>query len=150
MDMPLDALTDASDDALLVLFANGNQSAATALTQRLTPRVLAHAYRLLGDRSEAEDVTQDALVRLWKMAPDWRLDEAKVTTWLYRVVGNLCIDRMRKHRNRPLPLESVPDPADTARTVDETLQQKARSVALQTALLALPERQRQAGYPAQY
>ena len=124
MDMPLDALTDASDDALLVLFANGNQSAATALTQRLTPWVLAHAYRLLGDRSEAEDVTQDALVRLWKMAPDWRLDEAKVTTWLYRVVGNLCIDRMRKHRNRPLPLESVPDPADTARTVDETLHKK--------------------------
>ena len=48
MDMPLDALTDASDDALLVLFANGDQSAATALTQRLTSRVLAHAYRLLG------------------------------------------------------------------------------------------------------
>jgi DNA-directed RNA polymerase specialized sigma24 family protein len=57
MDMPLDALTDASDDALLVLFANGDQSAATALTQRLPSLVLAHAYRLLGDRSEAEDVT---------------------------------------------------------------------------------------------
>ena len=124
MDMPLDALTDGSDDALLALFANGGQSASTALTQRLTPRVLAHAYRLLGDRSEAEDVTQDALVRLWKMAPDWRQGESKVTTWLYRVVGNLCIDRMRKHRKRPLPLESVPDPADTARTVDETLHKK--------------------------
>ena len=48
VNMPLDALTDASDDALLVLFANGDQSAATALTQRLTSRVLAHAYRLLG------------------------------------------------------------------------------------------------------
>ena len=53
------------------------------------------------------------------MAPDWRQGEAKVTTWLFRVLGNLCIDRMRKHRNRPLPLESVPDPADTARTVDK-------------------------------
>ena len=80
MDIPLDALTDGSDDALLELFANGGQSASTALTQRLTPRVLAHAYRLLGDRSEAEDVTQDALVRLWKMAPDWRQGESKVTT----------------------------------------------------------------------
>jgi RNA polymerase sigma-70 factor (ECF subfamily) len=78
------------------------------------------------------------------MAPDWLQGEAKVTTWLYRVAGNRCIDRMRKHRNRPLPLERVPDPADAARTVDETLQQKAHSVALQTALLALPERQRQA------
>jgi len=46
VDMLLDALTDASVDALLMLFANGNQSAATALTQRLSPRVLAHAYRL--------------------------------------------------------------------------------------------------------
>ena len=48
LNISLDALTDASDDALLVLFANGDQSAATALTQRLTSRVLAHAYRLLG------------------------------------------------------------------------------------------------------
>ena len=80
VDMLLDALTDASVDALLMLFANGNQSAATALTQRLSPRVLAHAYRLLGDRSEAEDVTQYAVVRLSKMEPDWRQGEAKVTT----------------------------------------------------------------------
>ena len=48
MDMRLDALTNASDNVLLVLFANGDQSAATALTQRLTSRVLAHAYRSLG------------------------------------------------------------------------------------------------------
>ena len=58
--MRLDALTNASDNVLLVLFANGDHSAATALTQRLTPRVLAHAYRLLGSCSKAEDVMQDA------------------------------------------------------------------------------------------
>ena len=64
VDRPLDNLTDASDDTLLVLFTNGDENAVAALTQRLTLRVLAHAYRLLGDRSEAEDVTQDAMVRL--------------------------------------------------------------------------------------
>jgi DNA-directed RNA polymerase specialized sigma24 family protein len=51
---------------------------------------------------------------------------------------------MRKHHTRPLPLEIVPDLADNGETADDTLQQKARFVALQTALLALPERQRQA------
>ena len=105
--MPLDAMKDISDDALLVLFANGDRAAARALTLRLTPRVLAHAQRLLGNAAEAEDVAQEAMLRLWKVAPDWRQGDAKVTTWLYRVVANLCTDRLRKAR--PLPLDAAPE-----------------------------------------
>ena len=97
--MPLDALTNVSDDALLVLFANGDPKAAVVLSHRLGPRIFAHGYRLLGDRSEAEDVAQEAMLRLWKMAPEWRPGEAKITTWLFRVVSNLCIDRKRRDNN---------------------------------------------------
>ena len=96
--MPFDALNEVSDEALLVAFGNGDRHAARALTQRLTPRVLGYATRLLGDRTEAEDVAQDAMLRLWRIAPDWRQGEAKITTWLYRVVSNLCTDRLRKRR----------------------------------------------------
>ena len=81
--MPLDALTNVSDDALLVLFANGDPKAAVVLSHRLGPRIFAHGYRLLGDRSEAEDVAQEAMLRLWKMAPEWRPGEAKITTWFF-------------------------------------------------------------------
>ena len=142
--MPLDSLTNASDDALLVLFANGDPKAALVLTHRLSPRVFAYGFRLLGDRNEAEDVAQEAMLRLWKVAPNWRPGEAKITTWLFRVVSNLSIDRKRRHHSRAVSLDAVADPPDGADSVEQTLQDKARSEALQTALLTLPDRQRQA------
>lgn len=140
--MPRDSFEDTSDDALLVLYANGDPSAARVLTMRLTPKVFGHAFRMLGDRSEAEDVAQEALIRLWKQAPDWRQNEAKVTTWLYRVVANLCTDRLRKARG--VALDSVPEPEDEALSAADGMQHKARVHALQAALNDLPERQKQA------
>jgi len=141
--MALDALSDVSDEALLVLYANGDPAAARALTLRMTPRVLAFAARILGgDRAEAEDVAQEAMLRLWRVAPDWRQGEAKVTTWLYRVVSNLCTDRLRRRRHADI--DSVPEPEDGAPAALARLIEADRAQALETALQALPERQRQA------
>ena len=140
--MALDIQTEISNEALLVLFANGDGAAARALTLRLGPIVLAHATRLLGNRADAEDVTQDAMMRLWKIAPEWRQDEAKVTTWLYRVTANLCTDRLR--RKRGASIDEVPEPLDEAPSVAQVMQSKARNEALNAALQELPERQRQA------
>jgi RNA polymerase sigma-70 factor, ECF subfamily len=140
--MPFDALTELSDEALLVAFSNGDRGAARALTMRLTPRILGYSVRLLGDRAEADDVAQEAMLRLWRMAPDWRQGEAKVTTWLFRVVSNLCTDRLRK--KRALALEAIPEPADDAPSVLASMAEAERQAALQTALAGLPERQRQA------
>jgi len=142
--MPLDAHDDVPDEALLVLFANGDEAAARVLTLRLTPRVMAHAYRLLGNRAEAEDVAQEAMLRLWKQARDWRQGEAKVTTWLYRVVANLCIDRQRRARGGSVALDAIPEPADGRASAAEAMQERARAEALQMALNDLPERQHQA------
>lgn len=139
-----DVSHDASDEALLVAFANGDRRAARDLTARLTPRVYAHAARLLGgDRAEAEDVAQEAMLRLWKIAGAWRQGEAKVTTWLYRVTANLCTDRLRR-RGRAAPLEAAGDPADEGPGAVATLVAQDRAAALDAALMALPERQRQA------
>ena len=140
--MPFDARSEVADDVLLRRFARGDAEAARLLTLRLTPRVFAHASRLLGERAEAEDGTQEALLRLWRIAPDWREGEAKVSTWLYRVTANLCTDRLR--RRRGVALDAVPEPEDDAPGPAEGLQNRARARALQAALTALPERQRQA------
>lgn len=140
--MPLDVMSEESDEDLLMRYVAGDQAAARALTLRLTPRVYAHAWRMLGIAAEAEDVTQEALLRLWRIAPDWRRGEARITTWLYRVVANLSTDRLR--RARGVALDSVPEPLDDAESVDQTLQQRSRLDALQQALSRLPERQRQA------
>ena len=140
--MALDALSDVSDEALLVLYANGDPWAARALTLRLTPRVLGFAARMLSDRTEAEDVAQEAMLRLWRMAPDWQQGEARVATWLYRVASNLCLDRLR--RSRPRGLDEVAEPEDATPGVVARLIEADRALALDEALAALPDRQRQA------
>lgn len=140
--MPLDALDHIPDEALLVRYANGDPAAARVLTLRLTPRVFGQAFRMLGDRAEAEDIAQEALLRLWKIAPDWRQGEAQVTTWLYRVVANLCTDRLRK--GRAVDLDAIPEPEDTVASVADRLQDQSRLAALRAALAALPDRQREA------
>lgn len=145
--MALDGLATASDEVLLVLFANGDRQAASVLSQRFVPRILGYATRLLsGDRSEAEDVTQETMLRLWRVAGEWRLGEAQVATWLYRVTTNLCTDRLRGRQRRRIAadLAAVPDVADTAPNVAARMMQADREAALEQALHRLPDRQRQA------
>lgn len=132
------------DETLLVLYARGDAEAARELTDRMLPRALSVATRVLGDRAEAEDVAQEAMLRLWRIAPDWQTGQAKVSTWLYRVTMNLCIDLQRKRRGGTVALNDAPDPADNAPSAAEQLVAKARSDALQDALAQLPDRQRQA------
>ena len=131
-----------SDAQLLSRFADGDARAARTLTDRLGPRSYSVAMRILGNRAEAEDVTQEAMMRLWQIAPDWVAGQAQVSTWLYRVTLNLCVDLRR--RRRPTALEDAPEPEDGAASVAEQMQDMARRDALQQALDQLPERQRQA------
>src|SRR6056297_2739548 len=144
MPMPLDDHSDMPDEDLLAAFARGDRAAARVLTLRLTPKVLAHASRLLGNRAEAEEIAQEAMLRLWRQAPHWRAGEARITTWLYRVVANLCIDRQRRARGGAVALDAVAEPADPARDVPARMQDRARAQALHAALEGLPARQRQA------
>lgn len=143
MHAPHAAVADDPDAALLERYAGGDAAAAWLLTARLTPRVFGHAFRVLGDSTEAEDITQEALMRLWKIAPDWREGQAKVSTWLYRVTANLCTDRLRQ-RGRAVPLEDIAEPSDPSESAEARLQRGAREDALQRALNILPDRQKQA------
>lgn len=143
--MTTESLDQVSDEAMLVLYANGDPQAARLLTQRLAPRAFAFAMRLLGDGAEAEDVVQEAMLRLWRVAAEWRQGEAKISTWLYRVVVNLATDRLRARKRRPaVAIDEKVDPASDAPTAEASLIDMDRMTALQQALLALPERQRQA------
>ncbi|QCO56361.1 RNA polymerase sigma factor [Pseudorhodobacter turbinis] len=146
MEMPFDTTSEIPDEALMVLYANGDPLAARELTARHLPRVLGFATRMLsGDRAEAEDVAQEAMLRLWRIAPEWRQGEAKVSTWLYRVVSNLCTDRLRgRTRRRAVGLDEAPDIADDVQSVEASMIDRDRMDALNEGLASLPERQRQA------
>lgn len=57
------------------------------------------AFRMLGEEEESEDVVQEAFVRLWKNLPKYK-EEIRLTTWLYRIVTNLCLDYIKSTRGR--------------------------------------------------
>lgn len=143
MTMAFDGWENAPDEALLTAYANGDLAAASLLTRRLAPRAMAVATRMLKDRAEAEDVTQEAMLRLWTLAPDWRQGEAQVFTWVLRVVSNLCIDRLRKTK-RSVSLDTVSEPPAEGPTVVMAMTVADRAKALDAALAGLPDRQRQA------
>ena len=129
-----------TDDALLAAFAKGDRGAAQQLTEQLMPKIHAHAYYRLGNIADAEDVTQEAFLKLWKIAPSWKQDKAQVSTWLYRVVSNLCKDRYRRATLEGMLSEGEPtnEPQSPSSKIEDELRQKA----LYTAMSILPESQR--------
>jgi RNA polymerase sigma-70 factor (ECF subfamily) len=145
MDMLRDTLAEVSDETLVVLYANGDSEAAGLLTARLLPRVWRYAARVLSDASEADDLAQEAMLRLWRIAPVWRTGEAQVSTWMYRVVVNLCNDRLRmRKRTKASSIQNIAELHDGADSVETGLIKQDRCNALDAALAQLPNRQRQA------
>jgi RNA polymerase sigma-70 factor (ECF subfamily) len=136
-------LSGADPDEDLVLRAGrGDPAAIRALTARKLPRLLALAARMLGDPIEAEDVAQEACLRMWRQAPRWRPGAARFDTWLHRVALNLCYDRLR--RRREIATESPPDQLDPAPLADRLLERAGLAEQVNLALQALPVRQREA------
>jgi RNA polymerase sigma-70 factor (ECF subfamily) len=99
------------------------------------------AYRFLGDSVEAEDVAQDAFLKLLAAAPRYR-PSASFRTFFYRIVSRLCIDRSRKMK--PVYLDQVPDTASTEPLPNAAIESAEREAAIRRALDALPPAQRMA------
>lgn len=130
-----------ADAALVARVGSGDSAACRSLMEAHLGRVHAFAWRMLGDAAEAEDVAQEAFLRLWRQAGKWRA-EARVGTWLHRVAHNLCIDRLRKQRGQSGEQPpDLPDPAPGP-AAEHQRAQVARGV--EAALDRLPERQRAA------
>ncbi|MFE5186683.1 RNA polymerase sigma factor SigM [Streptomyces sp. NPDC056628] len=90
---------DASDQDLLALHVAGDPDAFGEIVRRHRDRLWAVALRTLGDREEAADAVQDALVSAYRAAHTFRAQSA-VTTWLHRITVNACLDRARKAASR--------------------------------------------------
>ena len=86
---------DDSDEALMARVARGDERAFQLLSRRHLPAMLGLARRILGNAADAEDVAQEAFMRVWTHAPRWQ-PLAQFRTWLTRVVVNLCLDRKRR------------------------------------------------------
>lgn len=122
--------------------AKGDEAAFRALADRHLGRMLRLAEKTLGSAGEADDVAQEALLRIWTHAGRWQRERSRLTTWIYTIVYRLCIDRLRVPRTVPLDLAmDVPDPGPGA---SETLSRSEDLTRLTAAMQALPPRQRAA------
>jgi len=132
---------DDSDEALMARVARGDEPAYRTLTRRHLPAMLGLARRILGNAADAEDVAQEAMLRVWTHAPRWQ-PLAAFRTWLTRVVVNLCLDR--KRRAQWVALEAAGEIVDPAPDVTDRAEHDEREQKLAAAIAELPARQRSA------
>lgn len=128
------------DGILVARYSDGDPSAARELTARHAPRILRLATHMLGNAAEAEEVTQETMLRLWIIAPDWQPGRATVSTWVWKVALNLCTDILR--RRRGVAFDDIEEPRDETPGALDQLMRRNRARSLQDALARLPERQR--------
>lgn len=142
--IPADGSMSDTDTALIHRVARGDHAAYRLLVDKYLRHAVTVAYRVLFNRSDAEEVAQEAFLRVWQHAARWRADGgASFKTWLNRVIINLCIDRKRKPGTTAL--DDQPEIIDEDRATpyeDRLAAETVDRVAL--ALQKLPERQRAA------
>lgn len=139
--MATDTLTD---EKLMLRIGEGDQTAYGVLVNRHLNMNLGYATKLLGNGAEAEEVMQEAFIRVWKHASRWDpARKTRFTTWFYRVVTNLCYDvgRKRKPQERVEVLDSI---ASEQLSADNVIAVDQRSRQVKEALEELPKRQRMA------
>lgn len=130
------------DESLLLAIGRGDHRAFAVLMERHGAFAMTLAARMTGNAQDAEEVAQEAFLRVWSAAERWSPGGARFTTWLYRVVMNLCLDR--KRRAPMLAMDDVAEPADTAPSgLDNCASGQARDL-VAAALASLPDRQRAA------
>ena len=130
------------DDAVMIRIAARDAVAFARVVDARAAMLHRIAYRMIADAAEAEDVAQEALLRLWSSAERWRPGQAGIAAWLTRVAVNLCLDRLR--RRRFASDEEVPERADEAPGADALVEEEQLRWAAVAALGDLSERHRAA------
>lgn len=133
--------TDLTDEQLMTRIAQSDNQAFQELLYRYTQRVFNLAWRLCSDRTEAEDLTQEVFFKVWRNAGTWR-PQAKLETWLYRILYNLFIDTRRQRKIEPEVLSE--DLSSQEDSPEQTLMKKREEEEIQNVLTSLPDRQREA------
>ena len=133
----------ASDDELVARAGNGDRAAFTRLVERHSAFVHALAYRVLLSHADAQDVTQEVFIRMWRDAPRWRAGQARYQTWIYRVAFNLSLNHRQRVQQRHTPLDDLPVEDLVVETTPERAVDDAQSkAALEQAIGSLPMQQR--------
>ena len=134
----------ADEDArLLREVASGNQAAYRRLVEQHLRALLSIGRRMLGESHEAEDMAQEALLRLWRSAGQIEIGSGGIKPWLYRVASNLCLDRLRARKSGPQLRDELPE-RGAAPTQLRSIEEAELGLRVERAMQQLPDRQRMA------
>jgi RNA polymerase sigma-70 factor, ECF subfamily len=135
-------LPNPTDEELMAQVQRRDREAFTRLLDRHLAGLQKFLIRTTGNGADADEVAQEAFLRIWTRADSWQSDRVRFTTWLFRIARNLAIDRHRRRREtNDEDLEQIVDETpDTAHTIDAERRRKM----MQNAIAQLPERQRTA------
>lgn len=139
------------DADLMLRVKDGDEKAFAKLVEHYQDRVLGLAYRYLAERGSAEDLAQEAFLRVYK-ARERYVPTAKFSTWLYRIVVNLCLNEIRYRKGRPAMSLAVVTETSSNLNVDladesepepgKTLEDEELSIRIREIISGLPENQR--------
>ena len=135
-----DNFSEFDDESLIKYIQEGNHEAFTEIVKRHSKRFYNIAYRLIFNKNDAEDIVQEAFLKMWGKRFLWdESKDAKFTTWFYRGVVNLCLDQNRKKRPEPLSQEN--QLTDMQEGQEALLYEKQKQKILDRFIKDLPERQ---------
>jgi RNA polymerase sigma-70 factor, ECF subfamily len=139
-----------ADRSLLERIARGDTSGAGELFERYASALLRFADRLLSDRGQAEEVTQEVFVKVISRAHQYD-GRAEVSSWLFAIAANSCRDRRRRERRAAVvPLDGIPEPRQKGDGIERALVRRERREAVRRALSVLSDEQREALVLARY
>jgi len=142
----LDASPYDDDRRLVALCRTGERDACEELYRRHAPRILGLARRMVGSTDDAEDAVQDVFLAVFRKLESFR-GESSLSTWLYRLAMNVCLDRLRSrgHRERKVTDEfDVDDAAHVATPSPVGRLSPGAAIDLERAIAALPDAARAA------
>ena len=136
------------DELLLRRACKGDVQAFEELMQSHESRIYAIALRMMGNREDAQDCAQEAMVRIYRAMGSFK-GQSALATWIYRITMNTCLDELRRRKARKVTsLDSLVDngwsPTDTGDTPEEHGLRVEKQTALNQAIQSLPDDMRAA------
>ena len=136
-------MTERSDNELIELFQNGDESAFNHLVLRYQEKVYWVARRFVNDHDGADDVAQEVFCKAYESLREFR-GESSVYTWLYRITVNIALNSLRRQKVREFfRIDEMFELQDeNAETPDEALERQEQKTLIEEAMATLPEKQK--------
>lgn len=134
-----------SDEELMIKVRNGDHNAFQLLVSRHVSAISNFIGRMMPGAAEVEDIVQETFFKLWLQNDKWHPDKASLSTWLYAISRNLCIDYFRKHQRMEYGvLEEQEEAANPGNQPETKLDSMVTAERVRMSISSLPERQRTA------